>query len=163
MSRQTLHVVRGGVEKTRLLIQRILEGSLQPDVREVAVELVRTCPRNAHMLRLERLHRFVRSVVDYHREPIETFQSASYTLHHGGDCDCLTILLGAMGWSLRYPFAVLPFGDLDDPEHYALWLGDPPHDCPTGDEHTHWTPAEVSVQARFGEPTEAAGARRAEL
>ena len=158
-----LQTVRGGVEKTRLLWTRLLEGSLDPVVRRVAQELVHTANRNDHIERLTRLHRFVRDCVDYHREPIEMFQSARTTLNRGGDCDCLVILLGALAWSLRYPVAPWPYGPSEDPSHYSILLGWPPSDEPTGAADTQWIAAEASCQARFGETADAAGARRALL
>lgn len=163
MSSRSLHVVSGGVEKTRLLETRVLEGALDPAVREIAVRLVHAWPRNAHAARLECLHRFVRDVVDYHREPIETFQAAGVTLQQGGDCDCLVILLCSLAWSLGYPWVADPKGPADDPDHYSCLLGYPPTDAPHGEQWTHWVQCETSCAAKFGETPQAAGARRAPL
>lgn len=155
--------VRDGVEKTRLLETRIMEGAVEPLVRSVAVELVRTLPRNDHIGRLERLHRFVRNAVDYHRESVEQFQRPSITLEQGGDCDDLSALLGALAWSLRYPWALEPVGDPMDPEHYSLLLGWPASNEPHGDAGTHWVNTETSLAAMFGESATAAAERGAPL
>ncbi len=155
--------VRDGREKTRLLIDRIYEGATDPAVREVAQLLVRGTDRNAHAERLERLHRFVRDSVDYHREPVEMFQRPGITLEHGGDCDDLVILLASLAWALRYPWLVRPVGDERDPEHYSLLLGYPAGDSPHGDAFTTWHHAEPSAAAMFGESSEEAGNRRAVL
>lgn len=155
--------VPDGRAKTELLRERIFEGALDPTVRDIAVRLVQSVDRNDHRERLARLHRHVRDNLSYQREPVEQFQSASWTLEHGGDCDCLTIALGALAWSLRYPVQVQPHGPPDDPEHYSLWLGMPAGDSPDGDASTEWIHAEASAAAAFGERTEAAAQRRAPL
>lgn len=155
--------IHDGRQKTELVRERILEGALHPNVRDVAVRLTHMVDRNDHRERIARLHRFVRDAVSYHREPVEQLQHADWTLHWGGDCDCLSILLGALGWSLRYPFAIQDHGDPADPEHYSLWLGWPSSDTPDGDSRTKWTHAEVSAAAALGERTEAAAQRRAPL
>jgi len=155
--------VRDGAEKTDLLRQKILEGALHPAVREIAVMLVQMVDRGDHRERVARLHRFVRDAVDYHMESIEIFQHPSYTLQHGGDCDDLTLLLGSLAWSLRYPWDVQPHGDPLDPRHYSIFLGWPPAELPTGDERTTWIHAEASAAAAFGESSHSAAARRAPL
>lgn len=155
--------VADGEEKTALLRDRILDGALHPAVREVAVMLVKMCDRNDHHERLARLHRFVRDAVDYHQESVELFQHPAYTLEHGGDCDDLTALLGALAWTLRYPWLVEPYGDPLDPRHYALDLGWPTAELPHGDAHTVWIHTEPSAAAAFGELTEAAASRGAVL
>lgn len=163
MNHHRLVWVRDGEVKTELLRQRILEGALHPEIGDTAVLLTRSVDRNDHHETIARLHRFVRDSVRYHREPIERLQHAAWTLHHGGDCDCLTILLGSLAWSLRYPWRVEPHGDPKNPEHYSLWLGWPPSERPDGDAHTHWIHAEVSASASLGETSESAAARRAVL
>lgn len=155
--------VPGGIEKTRLLETRIFEGALEPAVRDIAVRLVAGTNRNDHTERLARLHRFVRDSIDYHREPIELFQSATLTLERGGDCDDLVILLGALAWSLRYPWAVEPVGDPNDPDHYSIALGWPAGNEPRGEPRTHWIQAEASAAAVFGEHPNAAAERGAPL
>lgn len=115
--------VRDGEAKTELLRERIFEGALHPLVRDTAVRLVQMCDRNDHAERVARLHRFARDWVDYHQESVELFQHAAHTLEHGGDCDDLTILLGALAWTLRYPWIVVPHGDPQDPVHYSLFIG----------------------------------------
>jgi hypothetical protein len=155
--------VRGGVEKTRLLEQRIILGALEPAVRDVATRLIAGTGRNDHVERIARLHRFVRDSVDYYREPIEMFQSPTLTLERGGDCDDLVILLGSLGWALRYPWAVEPVGDPDNPEHYSLLLGWPASDEPHGDPGTRWIQTEAAVAAALGEHPRRAGERRAPL
>lgn len=124
---------------------------------------MRSTDRNAHAERIARLHRFVRDSIDYHREPIEMFQHARTTLEEGGDCDDLTILLGAMAWSLRYPWAVEPVGDPNDPAHYSLALGWPAADEPHGNARTHWLQTEAAAAALLGEHPYAAAERGAPL
>jgi len=155
--------VRDGRSKTELLRERIFEGALDPAVRDTAVRLTQMVDRNHHRERVRRLHAFVRDAVQYHNEPAEMFQSAPWTLEHGGDCDCLTILLGSLAWSLRFPWLEQSHGDPLDPEHYSIWLGFPPSDSPTGDAHTIWTHAEPSAAAAFGETSQEAAHRRAVL
>lgn len=150
-------------QKTALVRQRILEGALHPSVRDVAVRLTQMVARNDHHERISRIHRHVRDNLSYHREPVEQFQSADWTLQHGGDCDCLTIAAGALAWSLRYPFVVQPHGDPDDPEHYSIWIGWPAHDDPWGDRRTTWIHCELSAAAATGERSEEAAQRRAPL
>jgi len=156
-------IVRDGVDKTRLLEQRILEGALDPAVRDIACRLVQSAPQGAHLERLERLHRFVRDSPSYQREAVELFQPARLTLEQGGDCDDLTILLGSLGWALRYPFAVEPVGDPLDPRHYSLSLGWPEADDPIGDARTNWVNTEAAAAVAFGESSQAAARRRAVL
>ncbi len=156
-------LVRDGLEKTEVLRQRILEGALHPAVRDTAVRLTQMVSRNNHRETVARLHRFVRDAVRYHQEPVEQFQHAAWTLEHGGDCDCLTILLGSLAWSLRYPWIEQPHGDPKDPEHYSIWLGYPPADTPGGDRRTTWIHAEPSAAAALGESSQAAAQRRALL
>lgn len=158
-----LQLVRDGEAKTELLRERVFEGALHPLVRETAVLLVQMVDRNDHAERLARLHRFVRDSVDYHQESVELFQHPAYTIEHGGDCDDLTALLAALGWTLRYPWIVLPHGDPKDPRHYSTWLGWPSADLPEGDDRTTWVHLEPSAAAAFGETSEQAGARRAVL
>ena len=91
------------------------------------------------------------------------FQTARTTLEHGGDCDDLVILLGALAWALRYPFAVEPVGDPLDPVHYSLALGFPAADEPQGNPNTVWFNTEPAAAAAFGESAQAAANRRAPL
>lgn len=151
----TVVSVPHGRDKTLLLRWRAIEGALEPMVRQVAAGLVASAPRFDHLERLRRLHRFAQSV-PYCREPIETFQSPTLTLAQGGDCDCHVILLGALAWALRYPFAVDPIGDPMDPAHYSIWLGSPPAEDPDGGPETAWYQAESTVPAAFGESIESA-------
>lgn len=163
MNAHHLAIAANGVEKTRLLETRIFEGALDPAVRGVAVRMMLGVPRGDHVERLSRLHRFVRDAVPYHREPVEMFQRAGITLELGGDCDCLVILLGALAWSLRYPWAVEPVTDPMDPDHYTVSLGYPTSQDPHGDRHTHWIYTEAAAAAAFGESPLAAARRRAPL
>lgn len=143
--------VRDGLEKTRLLTELCYRGALEPAIRSVAVRLVQGVARDNHIERLARLHRFVRDSVDYHRESIETFQPASFTLQEGGDCDDHVILLCSLAWTLRYPFVPEPIGDPRDPDHYTCRLGYPPSDSPHGDARTIWLQCETTIDALFGE------------
>jgi len=161
--RHTWMTVSDGRDKTQQIYQRIFEGSLDPEIRDIAVRLTQMVDRNDHRERIARLHRYVRDSVSFHREPVEQLQAAAWTLHHGGDCDCLTILLGALAWSLRYPYRVVPHGDKRDPEHYSLSIGWPASNDCGGDSHTHWLHAEVSAAALLGETSDAAAQRRAPL
>jgi hypothetical protein len=68
-------------------------------------------------------------------------------------------LLCALAWALRYPFAIIPCGDPEDPYHYTVKLGQPPSDSPTGDAHTRWADYETTVDALPGESVDAALAR----
>ncbi len=140
-----------GEEKTRFLRSLVYTGALEPMVRQTAVDLVRSAPRDAHWERLSRLHRFVRDAVPYHREPIETFQAPTMTLLQGGDCDDHVLLLCSLAWALRYPFDVVPIGDWNDPSHYTSRLGSPPDDSPTGDVNTRWASFETTIDAVPGE------------
>jgi hypothetical protein len=141
-----------GRQKTDFLRSLVYASSVEPLVRQTAVRLVNGLPRDAHWDRLVRLHRFVRDAVDYHREPVEMFHTATQTLQEGGDCDDMVLLLGALAWSLRYPFQVVPVGDdFDAPEHYTAKLGWPPSDSPTGDAGTHWADFECTIDALPGE------------
>jgi len=155
--------VADGREKTRLLEALVFQGATEPMVREVAQGLIRGTNRNDHWERLARLHRFVRDSVDYHREPVEQFQSPSLTLERGGDCDDLVLLLAALAWSLRYPWRIRAVGNPRDPHHYSLELGWPAADEPHGNERTRWIHAEPSVAATFGESAEQAAQRGAML
>lgn len=142
--------VSGGHQKTDLLRQRATSGALSPSVREVAVRLVRGVPENDHQERLERLHRFVRGHT-YVREAIERFQSPAETMRVGaGDCDDLAALLGALAWSLKYPFRVVPqLGEPNEPGHYTLFLGYPETETPHGEgENRHWLAAETTPVGR---------------
>ena len=148
-----------GIVKTDLLREQALRGAIEPMVRQAAVNVVNTAPRFAHRERLERLHRFVRDSVPYHREPVEIFQSATRTLLEGGDCDDHVILLAALAWSLRYPFIVDPVGNPFGPGHYSIRLGMPPAEEPTGDAETEWFQCETTLPAGFGEPIESIAER----
>lgn len=155
--------VRDGIEKTQLAYELVYRSAIDPAVRMVAVALVKTAPRDDHRERLARLHRFVRDSVDYHREAIETFQPPAVTLEEGGDCDDHVILLGALAWSIRYPFILEPVGPLEDPDHYTIRLGYPPSDSPHGDKHTIWLQCETTIDALFGESLGAAKRRLGHL
>jgi hypothetical protein len=145
-----------GPQKTEYLVSLVYEGALEPLVRRVAVDLCTGLHRDAHLERLERLHRFVRDSVPYHREPVEMFHTATQVLLEGGDCDDKVILLCAMAWSLRYPFHVEPYGDPEAPSHYTCAIGTPPCDEPTGDASTVWRWYETTVDALPGEHTDEA-------
>lgn len=140
-----------GPEKTEFLRSLVYAGALEPMVRQTAVDLVRTAPRDAHWERLARLHRFVRDAVPYHREPVETFQAATVTLLQGGDCDDHVLLLCSLAWALRYPFDVELLGEPEDPTHYTSRLGQPPDDEPTGSASTRWQSYETTIDALPGE------------
>ncbi|HXS82641.1 MAG TPA: hypothetical protein VN896_07950 [Methylomirabilota bacterium] len=139
-------------EKTDYLIRLVFEGAIETLVRRIAVDLLVGVPRDDHATRLERLHRFVRDAVPYHRESVEMFHRPTQTLTEGGDCDDHVILLCSLAWSLRYPFHVEKTGDPDDPGgHYTCALGYPPHDNPDGDDRTSWAWYETTVDALPGE------------
>jgi hypothetical protein len=141
------------VEKTELIASKARHGAeREPEVRQCAVDLIKSTDRGAHVERLGRLHAFCRDGVDYHREPIEMLQDATITLRDGGDCDDLVILLAALAWSIKYPFQIVPVGDPMNPHHYSAQLGYPESAAPWGDAHTTWLDAEVSVPAQLGEP-----------
>jgi len=140
-----------GRQKTDLLREWSIAHSTDPLVRQTAVLLVNRLPRDAHLVRLARLHRFVRDSIPYHRESVEMFQHPSLTLRQGGDCDDHVSLLFALGWSLRYPFTIQPIGHPDGPAHYTGFLGWPPGESPWGDEGTHWAAAETTIDALFAE------------
>lgn len=158
---QTLLWVRDGIDKTDLAYELAYRGALDAAVRQTAVAIVKGLPRDAHRDRIERLHRFVRDSVPYHRESIETFQPAIVTLTDGGDCDDHAILLSALAWSIRYPFVIEPVGEPADPDHYSTKLGYPPGDSPHGDARTTWLQCETTIDALFGEPLGHARARLA--
>jgi hypothetical protein len=145
-ARQYLELEGGGQEKTRLLTELALHGAqFEPLVRDTAIALVRGLPNQDHRGRLRRLHEFVRDSVPYHREPVEMLHPATYTILHGGDCDDHTIALGALAWSLRYPFRIEAVGDPANPYHYTIALGYPPGELPGGDGDTRWLYAETTV------------------
>lgn len=146
----------GGEQKTALLRSLVYMGSVEPMVRQTAVNLVKSAPRDDHWERLSRLHRFVRDSVPYHREPVETFYRPSETLINGGDCDDHVVLLCSLAWALRYPFIVEALGDPDAPYHYTCRLGYPPNDEATGDSSTVWASFETTVDALPGEHVNAA-------
>jgi hypothetical protein len=154
-SRQSVYMM-SGQEKTELLRSLVYSGAVEPLVRRVAVDLVRVVPRDDHWGRLERLHRFVRDSVPYHREAVEMFQPPTVTLQEGGDCDDHVLLLCSLAWSLRYPFDVRSVGDPEDPSHYECRLGQPPSDSPTGDSSTRWSAYETTIDALPGEDVHAA-------
>jgi hypothetical protein len=145
-----------GPEKTSMLDVYILEGAVHPLVRRVAVDLVRSAPRDDHRERLARLHRFVQWSIPYHRETIEMFHPAGQVLLEGGDCDDHVILLCSLAWALRYPWSVEPIGHPDGPAHYTCRLGYPPADEPHGDGGTRWASYETTIDARPGEHVMAA-------
>lgn len=140
-----------GPQKTALLNELAAGGATEPLIRQTAVRIVRGLPRDDHRARLERLHRFVRDAVEYHREPVEMFHRPTQTLLEGGDCDDHVALLCALGWSLKYPWLIEPVGSPEGPSHYTCMLGYPPADEPHGDERTIWFPTETTVDAKFGE------------
>jgi len=129
----------------------------EPNIRELAVRLARSAPVGDHVARLRLLHAWVRDGVDYHREPVEMLHPASVVAREGGDCDDKVILLGALAWSLKYPFRVVPIGNPLGPRHYSIQLGAPESEQPEGDDRTVWHWAEPSsVLVPFGEsPTDA--------
>jgi hypothetical protein len=139
-----------GREKTALLDGYIMAGAAHPLVRRVAVDLVRSAPRDGHGERLERLHRFVQTV-PYHREHPEMFHPAAQVLQEGGDCDDHVILLCSLAWSLRYPWIVEAIGHPDGPSHYTCRLGTPPDDEPHGSRATSWRSYETTIDALPGE------------
>lgn len=138
-------------EKEAKIRELAIEGAeTQPNIREIAVRLVRGTERGRHIERLGKLLTWVQSI-DYHREPIEMFHRASTVAGEGGDCDDLVILLGALAWSLKYPFRVRPIGHPDGPRHYSIQLGFPESETPDGDTGTAWVWAEASGPAFLGE------------
>lgn len=145
-----------GREKTARIRLLAVEGAEHPWVRRVAVDLVRSLPRDAHRERVERLFRFVQSSVPYHREPVELLHPAAVVLAEGGDCDDHSILLGALAWALRYPFRVVAHGHPDGPAHYSADLGTPPAEAPEGDAATVWRHFETTIDALPGESTDVA-------
>lgn len=151
-----------GAAKTGLIYQMALAGAeREPLVRATAIRLVYGLGRTDHIARLRRLHEFVRDSIDYVGEPIEMLHSASVTLHLGaGDCDDHAILLGALAWSLKYPFAVRPIAqDPEYPEHYSMAIGYPQSHDPLGSADTRWIDVETTIPAHTGEPVERAARR----
>ena len=138
-------------EKRSLLVSRAIEGALNPEIRKLAVDLVRGADNYDHAERLRRLHAFVRDNVDYHREPVEMFQHPVQTLYEGGDCDDHVALLSALAWSIKYPFSVEPYPNWQDHAHYTTKLGYPESETWQGDEDTTWVDCETTIQAKFGE------------
>lgn len=159
-------VVTDGTAKTALMYEAAIHGgTFEPLIRDTAVALMRGLPleRGAtpeqHRERVQRLHAFVRDSVPYHGEAVEIIQAATMTLRDGGDCDDHSVLLCALAWALRYPFAIIPTGDPLDPYHYTTALGYPPADTPSGTAETHWLTAETTIPAALGEPLAAAAQR----
>lgn len=161
MKDQQTYVLPNGEAKTELIRQLAVHGAVhETAIRETAIALVRGLPRSAHFERIERLHQFVRDSIDYVREPVEMLHPATVTLNMGaGDCDDHVILLGALAWSIKYPFIIEPVGDAGNPYHYTAAIGFPQTDEPTGDEATTWVPTETTARAFTGEHVHDAVAR----
>lgn len=153
MKDQQTFVLASGQQKTELIRQLAIYGAIhETAIRETAIALVRGLPRSAHFRRIERLHQFVRDSIDYVREPVEMLHPASVTLAEGaGDCDDHVILLGALAWSIKYPFIVEAVGDPGNPYHYTAAIGFPQSEEPTGDASTTWVPTETTARAMTGE------------
>ena len=153
MKDQQYFVLDSGEQKTELIRQLAIFGAIHETlVRETAIALVRGLPRSAHYARIERLHQFVRDSIDYVREPVEMLHPATVTLAMGaGDCDDHVILLGALAWSIKYPFIVEAIGDQSNPHHYTMAIGYPQTEEPTGDADTTWIATETTARAMTGE------------
>ena len=87
-------------DKFLLLRARAGEGAADPRVIDLAYRLTARC-RQSHDTQARALHAWVRDTIAYLDERPERFQAAWYTASNGrGDCDCQTILLGAMAEAL---------------------------------------------------------------
>lgn len=94
--RQTLHFMR----------QYVNEYKTHPQVRELALSLVRNLPQKDFDGEVDRVFRFVQNRIRYIRDihEVETIQTPVKTLEYGqGDCDDKATLLAAMLQSLGHP------------------------------------------------------------
>jgi len=99
---------------------------------------------------VRRVHRFIRNMVRYTRDPTgrDTYTSPPRTLafYNIGDCDCYTILAGAMLKAIGFPMKVriIHIRGASTWGHIYLMIGMPP----TG--ITHWLPFDASIKQKLG-------------
>ena len=99
---------RGAIESARLIGQLITEGAKDFCVRQKAIEIYRRCgvrPKD-RWGEIQALFEWVRGNIRYTRDifEVETLHTARRLLElRAGDCDDMTILLGAMLKSTGHP------------------------------------------------------------
>lgn len=80
----------------RLLIEA---GKRSPDIRALAVNIVRNCANKDYLCEAKAMHAWVRDNIRYVKDPafVERFATPERTLHEkAGDCDDTSILLSAL-------------------------------------------------------------------
>jgi len=126
------------------ITEKILEGRADPFVRKLAIEAVRHVPPRDWLGEVRAIWDFVTSNVRYTLDPYlrDMYQRARRTLQlGGGDCDDLTILMGAMLMSIGHPVAlkVIDTYDGEGWNHIYLLTGIPPQ------RPVKWIPLDPSM------------------
>lgn len=142
-------IVKDGWAASRLLLEMSREDAADPEIRQVALTFRRDNGSDDRTARA--LHAFVRDTVLFVPEPVETFQSARYTLFsvRCGDCDdsARALFALAMAAGLRVRLAFLE------------QQGQPAHVWAQIYHDGSWHHAETTIAASYGEEPRAALAR----
>ena len=140
---------RGALESARLIGRLIADGAKDFCVRQKAIEIFRRCgvrPKD-HWGEIRALFECVRNNIRYTRDifEVETLHTARRMLDlRAGDCDDMTILLGAMLKSTGHPVRLCLAGfQRGFPHLYS-------HIYPEVRLGRHWVPIDATVRHSIG-------------
>jgi len=121
-----------GWEHSKASIQKIghliKEGSHNPLVRQVAIRITAHLPSKSPTEEIAAIYQWIRKNIKFRYDPIgmEWLQSAPRTLkERAGDCDCLTVLIGALNQSIGHRVLTRTVGPSKKcPEHVSALIWD---------------------------------------
>lgn len=149
---------KGAAERVAYITKMIRKHRTDPYIRKIASDVLSrkkangewAVPEKNWTAEVRAIFAFIRSQVRYQRDPYgtDTYTSALRTLgwFKAGDCDCYTILAGAMLQSVGYPVRIRIIHQRGKPTwgHIYLMVGIPP----MGPEK--WVPFDASMNKPLG-------------
>jgi len=140
--------VRRLEDRIKEISKLIDEGKKDPLIRYAAARIIQKCPARDWGCEVKALFDFVQRNIRYTRdvEGMDTYQRARRTLQLGaGDCDDMTILLGALLQTVGYPIKLKAVSVTGEGyEHIYPLVGLPPR------EPGRWVPLDASVPRPLG-------------
>jgi len=116
-------------DRISIVMDEIEDGKRDKDISMLVSDVLSEVPERDWKGEVEAIFNFVRANVRYTRDPagVELFQKPIRTLQYRrGDCDDMTMLLGAMLQNAGYNIVLRVVGMSNNPEHIYLLALIPP-------------------------------------
>lgn len=139
-------------DRIDMIFDFIDEGKRDPVVGQLVGEIVYNIDEKDYEEKLTAIFNWVRKNIRYTHDPhnVELFQRAVRILELGlADCDCLSILIGAMVQNIGYPVRLRVIGiSSNEPEHIYPLVGIPPNE--SQNEYSQLVAMDASVDKPIG-------------